>query len=222
MRGNWQFVCGVIAGPLFVIMFLVEGATRADYDPLRHPVSSLALGDFGWMQVANFIVTGALIVVFAHGLWCVLRNQGQSPWGALFIACLGVGLIGAGAFPTDPVSGYPPGTPNLLPEPTSLSQIHDVFSIGVFGGLPLACFVFTRLFAKRREWGWSVYSLVSGLGVLTAFVYAGLGFSQVPGLVDFGGLFQRISLITGLSWLTLLALHVLQHHRCSARLSPAG
>ena len=38
-------VCGVIAGPLFVVAFLVEGATRAHYDPLRHPVSSLALGD---------------------------------------------------------------------------------------------------------------------------------------------------------------------------------
>ena len=214
--------CGVIAGPLFVIMFLIEGATRANYDPLRHPVSSLALGDSGWMQVANFIVTGALIVLFARGLWRVLRDQGYSPWGALFIACLGVGLIGAGVFPTDPVSGYPPGTPNLLPEPTMQSQIHDLFSIGVFGGLPLACFVFTRLFARRREWGWSVYSLVSGLGMLAAFAYAGVGFSQVSGLVDFGGLFQRISLIAGLSWLTLLALHVLHCHRSSARLSPAS
>jgi hypothetical protein len=40
--------CGVIAGPLFVLVFVVEGATRADYDPLRHPVSSLALGYWGW------------------------------------------------------------------------------------------------------------------------------------------------------------------------------
>jgi hypothetical protein len=37
--------CGVIGGPLFVATFLVEGATRADYELLRHPVSSLALGD---------------------------------------------------------------------------------------------------------------------------------------------------------------------------------
>ena len=45
--------CGVIAGPLFVLVFLVEGATRAGYDPFRHPVSSLALGDHGWTQTAN-------------------------------------------------------------------------------------------------------------------------------------------------------------------------
>jgi Protein of unknown function (DUF998) len=38
------FVCGVVAGPLFVLVFLIEGAMTPDYDPLRHPVSSLALG----------------------------------------------------------------------------------------------------------------------------------------------------------------------------------
>jgi hypothetical protein len=32
------FVCGVIAGPLFVFVFLIEGAMTPDYDPQRHPV----------------------------------------------------------------------------------------------------------------------------------------------------------------------------------------
>lgn len=59
--------CGVIAGPLFVVAFLVEGATRAHYDPLRHPVSSLAFGDLGWTQSTNFVVTGLLMLAFAIG-----------------------------------------------------------------------------------------------------------------------------------------------------------
>jgi hypothetical protein len=36
-------LCGMIAGPLFTLAWIVEGATRANYHPLRHPVSSLAL-----------------------------------------------------------------------------------------------------------------------------------------------------------------------------------
>jgi hypothetical protein len=36
--------CSAIAGPLFVTVFVIEGARRPDYKPLRHPVSSLALG----------------------------------------------------------------------------------------------------------------------------------------------------------------------------------
>ena len=46
--------CSAIAGPLFVTVFVVEGAQRPDYKPLRHPVSSLALGSRGSVQVANF------------------------------------------------------------------------------------------------------------------------------------------------------------------------
>lgn len=53
--------CGAIAGPLFTVVWVLEGATRAGYSPLRHPVSSLELGDFDWTQVANFIVAGTWV-----------------------------------------------------------------------------------------------------------------------------------------------------------------
>ena len=61
-------IAGAIAGPLFVVTVLVQGAIRADYDPLRHPGSSLALGEFGWIQDVNFIVAGVLTLAFAVGL----------------------------------------------------------------------------------------------------------------------------------------------------------
>jgi hypothetical protein len=32
---------------------LIEGAMMPDYDPLRHPVSPLALGPYGWTQTAS-------------------------------------------------------------------------------------------------------------------------------------------------------------------------
>ena len=31
--------CGAVAGPLFTVAWIVTGATRANYDPLRHPIS---------------------------------------------------------------------------------------------------------------------------------------------------------------------------------------
>src|SRR5688500_5416139 len=113
--------CGVVAGPLFVLSFLVQGAVKGGgYDPMRHPVSSLELGPHGWVQVATFIVTGTLIVAFAVAV--------RPWWGAVVVGLVGIGLIGAGLFRTDPVSGYPPGTPPLLTEYTTLGLVHDVFS----------------------------------------------------------------------------------------------
>jgi hypothetical protein len=68
--------CGVIGGPLFVAAFLVEGAIRANYNPLRHPVCSLALGDSGWIKEANFIVAGLPTLAFSAGLRRASAGEG--------------------------------------------------------------------------------------------------------------------------------------------------
>ena len=63
---------GVIGPVLFVVVLLVEGWTRADYDPVRLFGSLLSLGDLGWQQVSNFLVCGALVVGGAFGLRRIL------------------------------------------------------------------------------------------------------------------------------------------------------
>ncbi len=43
---------GVIGPLLFVLVFLIEGATRPAYNPLRSMVSELSLSEYGWQQIA--------------------------------------------------------------------------------------------------------------------------------------------------------------------------
>lgn len=211
MKTRTLLACGVIAGPLFVVTFLAEGATRAGYDPLRHPVSSLALGDYGWMQTANFVVAGLLTLAFAVGMRRAFRPPRRSIWGPLLIGVWGVGLIGAGIFPTDPVSGYPPGAPDRLLGYSVHGAMHDLaFSLPAFVALSAACFVFGRWFAVWGERGWAAYSALTGLVFVVAFVLSSAGFGQAGGLVDLAGLFQRVAVIVGFGWLTLLALHTLR------------
>ncbi|MFO8059565.1 MAG: DUF998 domain-containing protein [Bacillota bacterium] len=202
--------CGVIAGPLFTIVWFIAGAARAHYDPMRHPISSLAIGDFGWTQAGNFIVTGLLTLAFAVGLHRALR-PGSTRWGALLIGACAIGLLGAGAFVADPRSGYPPGTP-ATPQAYSTvpGTLHDLFSSLVFFGLPIACFVFARLFSRWGERSWSRYSVGTGVTFLLMFILTSVGFAQVEGLVDVAGLLQRITLTVGWAWLTALAIRMLR------------
>ncbi len=202
--------CGVIGGPLFVVAFVVQGATRPDYDPLRHPVSSLALGDPGWVQSANFVVTGFLTLAFALGLRLALRPGNGSTWGPLLVGVWAIGLLGAGVFVTDPVSGYPPGTPDRLSGNSWHGGLHDLFSLLGFVSLAAACFTFGRWFTGRGKRGWALYSAVSGVVFAVAFVLSSAGFAQVAGLVDLAGLLQRVAVTIGFCWLTLLAIHVLR------------
>ena len=88
-----------VAAPIvFTTVYLVEGATRSGYDPLRHQVSLLSLGDRGWVQILNFLVTGALLLLFAIGLrgWLWGGPGGRVAPGAAAIAGLGLLLAGFG------------------------------------------------------------------------------------------------------------------------------
>ena len=64
-----------------------------------------------------------------------------------------VGLLGAGLFVTDPVSGYPPGTPDRLSGYSWHGALHDLFSGPAFVALAAACFVFGRRFVAWGERG---------------------------------------------------------------------
>jgi hypothetical protein len=194
-------VSGMAAGPLFTLAYLLKGASRVDYKPFRHPVSSLTLGRAGWAQTANFFFAGSLSLIFAVGLWRV----GPSRWGALLIGVWAVGLLGAGAFRTDPVSGYPPGTPDQLQRPTRAGALHDLFSLVGFLALTVACFVF----ALSNSPGWATYSIGSGVLFAATMALANAAFSQHQRWVGLGGLIQRVSLTIGWTWQTLLAVRIL-------------
>ncbi|WP_083744693.1 DUF998 domain-containing protein [Microbispora rosea] len=119
------------------------------YRPRRHPISSLAIGDRGWAQTANFFVAGLLSLAFAVGLW----RAGPSHWGALLVGVWAIGMVTGGIFPTDPVSGFPPGTPDRLEHSTRQGVLHSLFSMVAFVALTAACFVFAGSGAR----GWAIY-----------------------------------------------------------------
>jgi Protein of unknown function (DUF998) len=85
--------CGVIAGPLFTLAWAVEGATRAHYNPLRHPVSSLELGEFGWTQRVNFIVAGLLALRLPSGCGGPCGPWAARPGGRCWSQAMGSGWL---------------------------------------------------------------------------------------------------------------------------------
>jgi hypothetical protein len=202
--------CGVAAGPVFVAVFLLEGAVRDGYRQLRHPVSSLALGPRGWVQSANFAVAGTLFLAGAAGLARAGGPVASSRAVPALIGAAGAGLIGSAVFTTDPVSGYPVGTPDALTQPSRTGTAHNLAAVPVFVGLPaagLGC-GWRSWRAGQRRFG--LYSAGSAVTMLTTMVLAGAGFGQSPRLVNVAGLFQRTSIITGFAWLTALSARALR------------
>ncbi len=198
--------CGVVAGPLFVVVFLIEGALRPDYSPMRQPVSSLSIGSTGWTQMANFLITGLLVLAFALGL----QQRGKGLLLPILIGLIGVGLIGASVFTCDPFNGYPPGTP-VSPVATTSGTLHNSFSSLFFLGLPIACLVAARQFTREGSGGFAWYCVATAVAFVVLFVLSALGVAQNPAFLPIVGLMQRLCLAVGFAWLTILALRKARH-----------
>lgn len=155
--------CGVAGAAIFPAVVLLQGLTRDGFDLAVHPLSMLSLGDLGWIQITNFIVTGFLFIAFAVGLRRALGSDRGGVWGPRLFGFYGVVLVAAGVFTVDPMYGFPPGTPPGLPETLSWHAIvHNLTFVFAFLGLIIATFVFARRFASLGRWGLAAYSALTG------------------------------------------------------------
>lgn len=106
---------GFIGPLLFIIVFLIEGLRRPEYNSLYHLVSSLSHGTHGWVQSVNFMICGLSVICLAVGLrLLVIEKSPGSLWGSILLTVFGMGLIGAGLFVADPILGYPPGVEGVV------------------------------------------------------------------------------------------------------------
>ncbi|MEU7835958.1 MULTISPECIES: DUF998 domain-containing protein [unclassified Nonomuraea] len=202
-------LCGAIGPVVFVAVYLIAGATRPGYSAWRHTISTLSLGDQGWIQIVNFMFYGLLTLCFAAGLRRVLRTGAGSLWGSILFFIVGLGLIAIGPFVSDPILGYPTATPAVA----SLGgSIHNLTSLIVFIALPAACFVLVRRFARAKWRGWTSYSIVTGTLAIAFFMLFFASVSAANGQ-DGGtlpaGLFERMPTVILGVWQALLALRLL-------------
>jgi hypothetical protein len=161
-------LCGAIAGPLFILTVLIQDYTRPGFDPRLQPLSLLSLGQWGWVQILNFVLAGVLNLLYAGGLWRRLHPGPAGTWGPLLIGAYGLGLIAVGVFTTDPALGYPPGVAAPA-HPSWHGLVHALGGLFIFVVLAAALAVFARLFLACSERGWAFYCLASAALVLASF-----------------------------------------------------
>ena len=95
-------VAGMIGAVLFVSVFTIYGWLLPGYSPTRMFVSELSLGPCGWVQILNFLLTGALMLIFGVGLAAHFTTGAASRAGPALIQGIGVSLMASGPFTTDP------------------------------------------------------------------------------------------------------------------------
>jgi hypothetical membrane protein len=190
--------CGVVAGPLYVVVALLQVLTRDGFDLRRHPLSLLSLGDLGWVQITNFTVSGLLAIAFAVGSRRVLQPGLAGRWGPRLLMLYGIGLVAGGVFVADPGAGFPPGAPEGAPAELSWhGALHAVAPPLAFVSLVAACWVLARRFSTAGERGWARYSVATAVACLALLPWP-----------DLDSLSWRLALAVAVGWAWVTAIAV--------------
>jgi hypothetical protein len=193
-----------------VIAVLAQSLTRPGFSLIHDAASMLDDGPWGWVQSANFIVTGLLLIAAAAGLRHVLAEGRGRRWAPRLLLVTGTGLIGGGLFHPDPSGGYPPGASATV---SWHGVLHQVCGSAAFLALILFCVILAR---RYRALGQPRMAACSWLaGVLCA---AGVATGGMP----HGTLTLFIGVSIALLWAAVIAARLaLPSAPLSAPSSPA-
>jgi hypothetical protein len=160
------------------------------WDPLRAPTfdwpSGLSLGPLGWLMTGTFLISGALMSLFAFGLRMDLQNRSGQIGSALMLAA-GLAMMGL-AFTTDPTIRSTLATWH--------GRLHDLsfvlLGLTLIPALTILGFAFRQ---NKRLRHLSVYTWITAALAIPTFALKGIVF--------------YIFLLAVLAWseLTALQLH---------------
>lgn len=192
---GFLLLVGAAAGPVFFASAITQMLTRAGFDITRHPISQLATGDLGWIQIITFIAAGMGALTLAAGLRRTLPDGLGRRALPILVGVFGIGLIAAGVFTMDPENGFPAGTPDGPVARMSWHSIaHSAAAAVAFTALALAALVLSVRCARRRMVLPAVASAAAGLVLLVPMSPGCLSIQiAINGLIAF-------------TWTTVLAL----------------
>ncbi|HEY4213968.1 MAG TPA: DUF998 domain-containing protein [Steroidobacteraceae bacterium] len=195
---RWLLGCGLVAGPFYLAVGLGQAFIREGFVFSRHPLSVLSNGPGGWIQIANFALTGLMVIAAALGMRRVLGPKSKALQG--FLSGYGASIFLAAIFRADPMDGFPVGT--AVGPPTSISTsglLH--FAVGGIGFLCLAvsCFLAARAMSRRNDRSMARLSFWSGLIVAVGF----FGTMAIPNASPVLGIW--IAVVVGWAWLSILS-----------------
>ncbi len=197
---------GVIGPILFVFVFSLDGFLKPSYSAMSQPISYLEVGSNGWIQSANFIVLGLLLILFALGFSQRMDPLiKQLPLLASTALLLLVGL----AFANDGV--FIPAAPG-----ESQNAVHAVlhttgFEV-IFFSLPIACLIIGWQLRKTAVWhGYGWYSIITGLITVIPALFVLFSSFASPGTQtpSFAGLINRIFVVEALAWYVVMGIRML-------------
>ena len=181
-------------------LVLVAGALLlpiwSEYGLIGDNISELALGRYGFVQTAAFLIAGLGTLGLAFAIRKLTVGSWGSRVGSLLVAVYGAGAILSAIFPTDRIDSQ-----TDMSALSTSGTIHIGVAIASFVCVIVGMFVLTRTFARTNSWrSFSRLSVFFPAGALALIIV-----QQEGPLI---GLLQRLLVAVVSAWLILVAFRV--------------
>ncbi len=213
--------CGVVAGPLYVFVGIVEMFINPGFDIRRHSLSLLSAGPLGWIHISLFIIVGLLVILGAVGIRKAIHGEkalrqgshsassGQAgTWAPILLGLYGVGLIAAGIFVPDPMKGFPPGATYGTISTNGI--MHLVAGMVGFIGLIVASFVFARRFMSLKQFDMAMFSWITGIVFFVSFFGIAAMSQQSDQIVMIVNLAFTFAVVLSWMWLSTISSRLIK------------
>ncbi|WP_092967336.1 DUF998 domain-containing protein [Agromyces sp. CF514] len=190
---------GVVAGPFYLVVGATQALLVPGFDLSQHALSLLLLGPLGWIQAANLVLSGLMVLAAAVGFARLLPAP-RGTWAAVLLGVYGVSLFAAALFPPDPMHGFPVGSADATAASTS-GLLHLVAGAVGFLSLAVAAVVVGGWFRREDRPGLAAASWIAAAVVVLGFVGGGALSTTSAGV----GLLW-LAVVAGWAWLAVASL----------------
>src|SRR5215211_4102010 len=153
--GPVLFATAIFALSVLEYDFMLGIGWRPVADPAGAWPSGLALGPYGLLQDATFVVSGLLLALFSVGLSIGTTDGRSLPLGPALLFMAGIAMM-LMAFETDPIHRVRPRSLHGL--------VHDAAFVLFILAMLTALFSLWRGFRKHLRWrGHAHYTLATGM-----------------------------------------------------------
>jgi len=188
----------------FLLIFTVLGFLQPGYNHLGYTISSLVVGEFGWIQTLNFFVLAGAFVFIGLGLGKSITGRNFS--SIFYIFCtFAASACFLAIMPADKSSNQEVISLASLSTP---GKIHWLFVLVLGLFTPAMLFPVIQGMRKNKEWksllplsiGFLVFNLIVGVSwyALVSFGY----------LHELKGIIQKILVFNVVVWLSILGYKI--------------
>ncbi len=190
---------------MFVALVAVLHVLDPGRDPVSTTVSEYVLGPHGSLLSFAGLAFGLGTLALTVAVTAILPPSRRPRVGLASLAVAGLGMVVAGAFPTDPID---PTDPRFV---TTAGTIHAVAGILSFTCFTLAALLLTRPVATATQTPWLRRLAVVPPAGYVLFWATGILDNQLGGLFasrSATGLGERLMVVAFIVWLLALAVSV--------------